>query len=70
MYENLLKAIHNKHLTKCKVAILSGISPSNFYSCLSGKNPFYPNYKKRICEVLEMNEEELFPSCEDVKGAM
>jgi lambda repressor-like predicted transcriptional regulator len=33
----------------------------DFYQAVNGKKPFFPAWRRRISEVLEMPEEELFP---------
>jgi hypothetical protein len=56
--EEILK-LH--HLTKLQAALLSNISPADFYQALNGKKPFFPKWRKQFAKTLMMNEEKLFP---------
>jgi hypothetical protein len=47
-------------LSKLQAALLARISPSDFYQAMNGKRPFFPAWRKRLCEVLEVEESELF----------
>jgi predicted transcriptional regulator len=56
--EEILKQ-HN--LSKMQAALLSNISPADFYQALNGKKPFFPKWRKQFSKTLNMSEEELFP---------
>lgn len=56
--EDLLK---QKNISKLQLAMKAGISPADFYQALNGKKPFFPAWRRRIAEVLNMPESELFP---------
>ena len=56
--EEILKQ-HN--LSKMQAALLSKISPADFYQALNGKKPFFPKWRKQFAKTLNMSEEELFP---------
>lgn len=38
----------------------ANMQSGDFYYAISGKRPFFPAWKKRIAEALEVSEEELF----------
>ena len=60
MYQKLVEKMRQKNITTHKLAKLSNITPQDLYSALSGKKPFFPNWKKRIAEALETDVESLF----------
>lgn len=65
MYEKLLTTMKERQVSRNRLAIKSGISPSDLYSALAGNKPLYPGWRKKIAAALEAPEEELF---EDEKG--
>lgn len=68
MAKNKLYQILNEHsISVNQLSFMSRIASADLYSALSGKKPFYPNWKKRIAEALDMSVEELFPDEEGVK---
>ena len=60
MYDNLKKIMKEKNINTNQLALLSRITPSDLYQALSGKKPFFPNWRKRVAEVLDCNADELF----------
>ena len=60
MYQKLVEKMRQKNITTHKLAKLSNITPQDLYSALSGKKPFFPNWRKRVAEVLDSTVEELF----------
>ena len=60
MYDNLKKIMKEKNINANQLAFASLITPSDLYSALSGKKPFFPNWRKRVAEALDVNAEELF----------
>ena len=60
MYQKLVEKIRQKNITTHKLAKLSNITPQDLYSALSGKKPFFPNWRKRVAEALDSTVEELF----------
>lgn len=60
MYEKLKAILKEKGISVYRLSQLSKISSPDLYNVLSGKRPMYPNWKKRICDFLELPEEELF----------
>ena len=59
-YEKLINVLKEKNLSKLQLALKAGIAPSDLYCALNGKKPFYPSYKKRIAEYLQIDEKDLF----------
>ena len=62
MYQRLLNVINDKGISRYRLSKLANITPQDMYALLSGKRPLFPAWKKRICDALQMDEEELFPS--------
>lgn len=60
MYEKLKAVLRERNLSLNKLSFGAMISPSDLSCVLLGKKPMYPNWKKRICDFLELPEEELF----------
>ena len=60
MYDNLKKIMKEKNINTNQLALLSRITPSDLYSALSGKKPFFPNWRKRVAEALDSTVEEIF----------
>ncbi len=60
MYEKLLEEMKRRGITRNKLAKMSDITPSDLYSALNGERKFYDGWKKRVCDVLEMDIDELF----------
>jgi len=58
--KNLVKILEKKKISKLKLAMGSGVTPSDLYSAMAGKKPFYPAWKKKISEYLKIDEKELF----------
>jgi predicted transcriptional regulator len=56
--EEILK---QQKLSKMQAALLSNISPADFYQALNGKKPFFPKWRKKLAKTLKVTEEELFP---------
>ncbi len=67
MFGKLKEELALRNITRNKLAIMSNIVPSDLYAALLGRKPFYPGWKKRIAEALDMSVEELFPNEEGVK---
>ena len=56
----LLTVLKEKNLSKLQLALKAGIAPSDLYCALNRKKPFYPMWKNRISEYLQISEDELF----------
>lgn len=61
MFETLKDEMKRRDLSGYALAKLANISSQDFYTAIHGKKPFYPGWRKRIAEALEMSEKELFP---------
>jgi predicted transcriptional regulator len=55
------EVIKEKGYTKSRVAVMANIPQNDFYQATNGKKSFFPAWRKRCSEVLEIPEEELFP---------
>ena len=60
MYNKIIKLSQEKGISINQLALLSRITPSDLYYALSGKKPFFPNWRKRVAEALDSTVEELF----------
>ena len=60
MYDILKEIMKEKNINTNQLALLSSITPSDLYSALSGKKPFFPNWRKRVAEALDSTVEEIF----------
>lgn len=67
MYEHLQELLEEKHVSKYALAKAARISTSDIYSIFKGSKPLYPNWKRRICESLELDEREAFPELNQSK---
>ena len=47
MYDELKEVMKEKNISTHKLAKLSNITPQDLYAALSGKKPFFPNWRKR-----------------------
>ena len=53
--------LKERGITKAQFAIKARIPQNDFYQASNGKITFFPAWRKREAEVLQMSEEELFP---------
>ena len=60
MYDELKEVMQETNISTHKLAKLSNITPQDLYSALSGKKPFFPNWRKRVAEALDSTVEEIF----------
>lgn len=56
----LLKVLNERGISKLQLALKCQISPSDLYNAINGNRPFYPKWRKRISEYLEVDEQTLF----------
>lgn len=61
MYNKLKAVMKKRHITGYALAKMTGISNSNIYRALNGKQEMFYGWKKRIADALEMTVDELFP---------
>ncbi|MFI3226998.1 MAG: helix-turn-helix transcriptional regulator [Clostridia bacterium] len=56
----LLEILSERNISKLQLALKCEIPSHHLYNAINGKTPFYPKYKKAICNYLGMSERELF----------
>lgn len=56
----LLSVLKEREISKLQLALRTGITPSDLYCAINGKKPFYPAWKSKIADYLQIKEEELF----------
>ena len=61
MYERLKEQMKQKGYSKTKLALECKISPSNLIQALNGKRQMFPAWRKAICEVLNVDDADMFP---------
>ena len=52
--------LYVRRISKLQLALKTGINPSSLYDAMNGKRKFYPGYKRKIAEFLEVDEDYLF----------
>lgn len=55
--EEILK---EKNLSKLQLALSTQIAPCDLYCAINGKKPFYPKWRKKVAEFVNVSEQELF----------
>ena len=60
-YPELRKALKDKGMSIRKLAIEASIVPQSLYSAINGNTPFWPGWRKRVAEVLGVDEAVIFP---------
>ena len=65
IYKNLEKALNEKRLNVLQLSYLARIHSPDLYNAWNGKKPFYPGWKKRVSEALELPEDYLFSTEEE-----
>ena len=56
----LLEILETKGISKLQLACKCGMATTDLYSAINGNKPFYPKWRKRISEYLEVDEQTLF----------
>ena len=51
--------LKERGISKLQLAMGSGVNPSDLYSAMSGKKPFYPTWRHRISNYLGVAEIDL-----------
>lgn len=59
-YERLEKELKRRGWSRNRLGLEAKISPSSISQAMNGKCPMFPNWKKRISQVLGIPVEELF----------
>jgi len=60
-HKELKDLMVSRHLSQLKLAYACKISPSALNMALNGKMTFFPAWRKRISEFLEVSEDKIFP---------
>lgn len=60
MYSKLKEEISKQNLTIRKVALKANIVPASLYAAINGNVKFWPGWRKRVAEALEVDEAEIF----------
>ena len=63
--QKLQNALKKRGLSRLQLAMGAKVTPSDLYNALNGNRPFYPAWRQRISEFLDIPESELF---EEVKS--
>lgn len=64
----LLDVLKERNISKLQLAMGAGINPSDLYCALNGTKPFYPKYKRKISEFLQIDEDVLFENGESTNN--
>lgn len=56
----LLDILKERNISKLQLSMKCEIACSDLYLAIKGKHPFYPKWRKRISEYLEVDEQILF----------
>lgn len=67
MHEKLKSIMSQRGLSQYKLSQMSGIAATSFNQAYNGKTPFFPSWRKRTAEALNIPENVVFP--EYAKGA-
>lgn len=67
-YEILQEELHKRGLNVNRLSMLTGITNTGLYAALNGASPFWPGWRQRVAEALDMTEQELFPEGEKQQG--
>lgn len=61
LYEKLYKVMEERNISQRKLSMVANISNQDLNQAINGKKPFFPNWKIRISEALDIPVAELFP---------
>lgn len=56
----LERILKEKGFSKNQIAMKARISPADLYQAINGKKPFFPAWRKRLADALNVTESELF----------
>ena len=59
MLIKLAEILEQKHISRYRLAKMTGIHNQDIYAIIKGKKPLYDGWKKKIAEALEISESEL-----------
>lgn len=51
-----------------KLLMIAQIQSGDYYQAINGKRSFFPAWRKRISEALNISEKDLFPEYKNEKG--
>lgn len=60
-YHTFRAELKKRDLTVHAIARRADITPQSLYGALNGHNAFWPGWKKRIAEALDLDVADLFP---------
>ena len=60
-YDRLKQEMEKQHISIRQLAIKAGIVPQSLYAVFKGRVKFWPGWKMRVAEALEVDVNELFP---------
>lgn len=60
MHDRLKAEMKKQGISGNRLAIEAKIATADFYTAINGKKPFYPNWRKRVADVLGVDEAVLF----------
>lgn len=67
-FDKLRAEIDKRNMTINKLARLSDITSQSLYAAMNGDVKFWPGWKNRIADALEMDVDDLFPEENDGKA--
>ncbi len=53
--------LREKNISKAQAAKMADIPQNDFYQATNGKKTFFPAWRRRLAEALDLSEHELFP---------
>lgn len=60
MFDKLQTEMKRQGISRYKLALKANIAVPDLYSAMSGKKPFFPNWRKRVANVLCVDEADIF----------
>ena len=58
--QKLQSTLKERGISRLQLAMGAGVTPSDLYNALNGNRPFYPAWRQRISEFLDIPENDLF----------
>ena len=65
--DRVKEACNERNISVSNLLMIANIQSGDFYQALAGKRTFFPAWRKRIAEALQMQEEDLFPEYQKIK---
>ncbi len=63
--EGLKNELERRNMSVRKLALTAGIIPQAVYACMKGRAYWWPGYRNKIAEALQMSESDLFEGYDD-----